>query len=206
MKLVIGDYALSSWSLRPWLALTVGGVPFETEVIRLNQPDTKARILARSPTGKVPALRLDDGTVVWESLAICEVAAEANPSLWPESPVARAVARSVACEMHAGFATLRQEHPMNVTIRTPKAPSPTVVAEVGRIRALWAGVREAYGAGGPFLFGRFSIADAMFAPVVTRLRTYAIPTDPGSEYCAAVWALPAMAEWERRAAAEVAGP
>jgi glutathione S-transferase len=206
MKLVVGDYNLSSWSLRPWLALTHAGLAFEVERIRLDRPETKAAILAASPSGKVPALRLDDGVVVGDSLAICEYAAEHHPASWPADRTARAVARSAACEMHSGFAALRREHPMNLLARTPKPPSDEVRHDVARITELWRALRSRWGAGGPFLFGDWSIADAMFTPVATRFRTYAIETDPVSEaYAAALLAHPAMVEWERRARIEVEG-
>jgi glutathione S-transferase len=213
VKLYVGDYNLSSWSLRPWLALTIAGAPFETVRIRLDRPGTRAELARSSPTGKVPALHVPleggDGIVIWESIAICEYVAERFPAakLWPDDVGARAVARAVAAEMHAGFATLRREHPMNLLAHTPRAPSPEAAADVARIRALWNDVRARYGARGPFLFGRFSIADAMFAPVVSRFRTYAIPTDAACEaYADAIWALPAMVAWRRLAEAELEEP
>lgn len=203
MKLIVGDYNLSSWSLRPWLALTHAGIPFEVERIRLDQPGTKVEIARLSPSGRVPALH-DGDLVIWDSLAICERVAERHPASWPEDPGARAVARSAAAEMHSGFPVLRKEHPMNLMARTPRAPSEEVRREVARITALWGELRARWGASGPFLFGRYSIADAMFTPVATRFRTYAIETDPISEtYAAALLAHPAMVEWERRAREEV---
>lgn len=206
MKLYIGDYNLSSWSLRPWLALTVAGARFDTERIRLDRPNSRASLLAVSPTGKVPALDVGGGVTVWDSLAICELAAERYPDarLWPADPTVRAVARSASAEMHAGFAALRQEHPMNFAARTPRAPSASAAADIARIGALWADLRSRFGASGPFLFGAFSIADAMYAPVVSRIRTYALPVDAaGQAYCAAIWALPAMAAWGALAQAEL---
>lgn len=203
MRLFVGDYNLSSWSLRPWLALTEAGIPFDTERIALNQPGTHAALLRVSPSARVPVLH-HGSVILWESLAICEYVAEQHPGSWPEDPIARAVARAASCEMHAGFASLRREHPMNLLGRTARAPSAEVRAEVARITDLWQGLRRDYGAGGPYLFGRYSIADAMFTPVATRFRTYAIRTDPVSEaYAAALLAHPAMVEWERRAREEV---
>lgn len=203
MKLYIGDYNLSSWSLRPWLALTHAGIPFDTERIWLNRPETRAELLRVSPTGKVPVLH-DGDVVICESLAICELVADRHPASWPEDPLVRAVARAAACEMHAGFAALRREHPMDVLGRTPKAPSAEVRQDVARITQLWQGLRRDHGGNGPFLFGTYSIADAMFTPVATRFRTYGIETDPVSAaYAEALLAHPAMVEWERRARIEV---
>jgi glutathione S-transferase len=204
VKLYVGDFNLSSWSLRPWLALTQAGVPFETVRIRLDRPTSRAALTVSSPSGRVPVLH-HGNLVVWESLAICEYAAELAPDagLWPAEPGARAVARAVSSEMHAGFAALRAEHPMNLLAETARAPSPAAAADVARIRSLWKDCRARFGADGPFLFGRFTIADAMFAPVVSRFRTYAIPTDAVcEEYADVVWELPAMGEWRRRAEAE----
>jgi glutathione S-transferase len=219
VKLYVGDYNLSSWSLRPWLVLTHAQIPFETEVIRLDRPETRAALAEVSPSQKVPVLH-DGPTVIWESLAICEYAAELAASsgsaaggharLWPTDKAVRAVARAVASEMHAGFSSLRSQHPMDfvgarLAERLPKAPTPEVQADLARIKALWKELRERYGAGGPWLFGNFSIADAMFAPVASRFRTYDLPTDEVSrEYIATVFDHPAMREWERRAQEEVA--
>jgi glutathione S-transferase len=210
VKLFIGDYNLSSWSLRPWLVLTHAKLPFDVEVIRLDRPETRAALAEVSPTQKVPVLH--DGTLVlWESLAICEYAAELAASqghpdrLWPTDRQTRALARAVASEMHAGFASLRGQHPMRFAERLPKAPSPEVQADLARIRALWKELRERHGSEGPWLFGTFSIADAMFAPVASRFRTYDLPTDEVSrEYIATIFADPAVREWERHAQEEVA--
>ncbi|WP_299444522.1 glutathione S-transferase family protein [uncultured Rhodospira sp.] len=196
--LVIGNKTYSSWSLRPWLALRVAGIPFREEVIPLDQADTRDRILAHSGAGTVPVLRHGDLTV-WESLAILEYIAERHPDagLWPDSQASRAVARSVAAEMHAGFAALRRAMPMNTRRDRPAMDAaPDVQADIDRIATLWRDCRAHHRAGGPFLFGRFTIADAMFAPVASRFRTYGVPLD---EVCAgyveAVHALPAMIEW-----------
>jgi glutathione S-transferase len=202
LTLFIGDYALSSWSLRPWLALTVGGIPFETVVIRLDRPETPAQLRAASPTRRVPALYVGE-QVVWESLAICEYAAEREPQLWPSDRVERAWARSVATEMHGGFPNLRQQHPMRLLDRTPKAPSPEVAAELARICELVRSCRERHH-DGAFLFGAFSVADAMYAPVATRIRTWDLPVDEVTRaWCETVLSHPAMREWERRARLEV---
>ena len=196
--LVIGSKRYSSWSLRPWLALKHSGIAFDEVVVRLRQPDTRSNILAHSPSGKVPLLRNGD-LRIWDSLAICEYVAElacAVP-LWPENRGARAVARSVSAEMHSGFPALRQHLPMDVaaTIALPEVPA-EAMADIARVKAIWADCRARFGAGGPFLFGRWSNADAMFAPVVTRFRTYGVDLDPVcAAYADAVHALPAMQEW-----------
>ena len=202
LTLVIGTKRFSSWSLRPWLALKVAAIPFREIEIALRQPATKAEILRHSPSGKVPLLD-DDGLAIWDSLAICEYLAERFPAarLWPEDVSARAVARAVAAEMHSGFMPLRRDCPMDVVADTPLTEiSEEVQADVARLEAAWTDCRARFGgrsaAGGPFLFGRFSIADAMMAPVVTRLRTYHLPVGGVARaYCDAVMALPEMGEW-----------
>lgn len=203
--LVIGNKRYSSWSLRPWLALRQAGLDFREVMVTLRQPDTKLRILEHSPSGKVPLLK-HGALIVWESLAILEYAAELAPAagLWPEDPAARAVARSVATEMHSGFVPLRQHMPMDLGRKAPlDSVPPEVAADIKRIQALWNDCRGRFGQGGPFLFGRFSIADAMYAPVVTRLTSYEVAVDPVSRaYVEAIWALPAMREWQRAAEAE----
>jgi glutathione S-transferase len=205
MTLAIGNKAYSSWSLRPWLAMTVAGLDFNEVVIPLYQPTTREEILRFSPSGKVPALRHGD-VVVWESLAIIEYVAELFPqaNLWPQARAARAHARSVASEMHGGFSALRSQLPMNVRVHRPKPSLPADVAEdVARVTALWRDCRSRFGAGGPFLFGAFGAADAMFAPVVTRFETYGVAIDDEARaYCKAVLALPAMRAWYAAAAAE----
>jgi glutathione S-transferase len=205
LTLVIGTRRYSSWSLRPFLALKAAGAAFEVVEIALRQPDTKANILAWSPSGKVPLL-VHGGVKVWDSLAICDYLAELFPAagLWPAGREARALARAVSAEMHSGFPALRSTCAMDLCAGlTPLADiPPEVAAEAGRIRALWADCRGRFGADGPFLFGRFTIADAMWAPVVTRFTTYALPQDAVSgAYCDAVWALPAMQEWRASACA-----
>jgi glutathione S-transferase len=208
-KLAIGNRNTSSWSLRPWLALRHAGIAFEEIGIDLRAPDAKAQILAYSPSGKVPAL-LVGGRAIWDSLAILEFLAEAHPALWPRSAAARAHARSIAAEMHSGFQALREHCPMDFAALRPKARLPAAVAaDVRRIVALWQDCRRRHGAGGPFLAGRFSAADAMYAPVASRFRTYLPDLAPYGDdgtaqaYVEAIFALPAMAEWERGAQAEV---
>lgn len=203
MKLVIANKAYSSWSMRPWLALTHAGLPFEEEVIGLRHEDTARRIQEVSPTGKVPVL-IDGDLVVHESLAILEYLAERAPHLWPAESHARAVARAVSAEMHASFQPLRQRCPMNFN-RQPRAIalSPELEANVTRIVEIWRDCRAAYGQDGPFLFGAFSNADAMFAPVVNRLHVYAIVVpDKARAYMDAMMASPPWRAWERGALAE----
>lgn len=190
MRLVIGNKNYSSWSLRPWIALKHHEIAFDEVRIPLDQPDTKARILAYSPAGKVPCL-IDGAVTVWDSLAILEYLAEREPRLWPADAALRARARAVAAEMHSGFAALRTHMPMNVRHRFPgKGRNAEVDAELARLGEIFGAAR------GPFLFGDFSAADAMFAPVVLRLRSYEPPLAPASRaYLDAMLALPAMREW-----------
>ena len=204
-RLYIGNKAYSSWSLRPWILMTHFGLPFEEVVIPLDQPTTQIDILRHSPTGRVPALATD-GLVIWESLAILEYLADTHPDLpiWPGDLAARSIARSIACEMHAGYGALRTACPMNM--RRPVraiAVSDAVKADVDRIEQLWATTRQAYGQDGPFLCGAFSAADAMFAPVVNRLHVYDLAQSPASrDYMDAVMALPAWTSWVAGAVAE----
>ena len=203
--LVIGNKNYSSWSLRPWIAMRVAGIEFSEEVIVLDQPDTKARILAHGSAARVPILRHGE-IVVWESLAILEYLAEVyrDARLWPAAPAARALARAVSSEMHAGFQALRKHCPMNM--RRAKAAldlPPEVQADVRRIEDLWRTCRDGHGSDGPFLFGRFTNADAMFAPVVNRFEIYAVPVSPATrDYMEAVMALPAWAVWKQAAVEE----
>lgn len=205
MTLVIGTKRYSSWSLRPWLAAKMAGVEFDEVLVTLRQADTKAEILKHSPSGKVPCL-IHGGVTVWDSLAICEYLAELHPTLWPEGREARAVARAVSAEMHSGFPHLRTVCSMDMCAHTPLAEvPPEVEAEVARIVALWGDCRDRFGGkdGGPFLFGRFSVADAMFAPVVSRFTTFALPMPAAAQaYCDAVWSLAPMQEWKQAACAE----
>jgi len=204
LTLVVGNQNYSSWSLRPYLALKHAGAAFELLVVPLDRPDTKEKIALYSETGKVPVL-LDDGLVVSDSLAIVEYVAELFPAakLWPEDRAARARARSVSAEMHAGFAALRRELPMDLRARVQKTWSEEVAADIKRILASWRACREANAENGPFLFGAFSIADCMYAPVVGRFFTYGVPVDPiARAYMDAVWALPSMQSWLEAAARE----
>jgi len=191
----------SSWSLRGWLALKQTGEPFDEIVVPMKRPDTRETMLRYSPTGLMPALKHGD-ILVWESLAICEYLAETFPAagLWPADRAARAHARSVAAEMHAGFRALRQELPMNVRGASAKRDlAPEVRDNINRITAIWRDCIDEYG--GPCLFGGVTAADAMFAPVVSRFTTYKVEIDETSEsYRKHIWDLPAMKEW--RAAAK----
>jgi glutathione S-transferase len=203
LTLVIGNKNYSSWSFRPWIAMKAAGVAFDEQVISLNDPAFKATLLKLSPAGKVPVL-CDGATCVWESLAIMEYLAETNPGLWPADTAARAHARALAAEMHAGFPALRGHCPMNFwrPVRRRDLPD-AVAADVRRIDAMWAECRARFGTGGPFLFGRFSAADAMYAPVVSRFHTYGIEVGATArDYMAAVMALPAWAEWKAAALEE----
>ena len=205
LKLVIGNKNYSSWSFRPWIAMKVAGIAFEEEVISLDAADFKPRVTTISGTGKVPALA-DGGVHVWESLAILEYLDEKYPhaQLWPADPVARAHARVIAAEMHAGFVPLRRHLPMNMwrpVIRRELPPE--VQSNVRRIEAMWTDCRARYGTGGAFLFGAFGAADAMYAPVVSRFHTYAVEVGPVARgYMDAVMALPAWHEWRAAAVAE----
>jgi glutathione S-transferase len=209
--LVIGDKNYSSWSLRPWLALKQCGIPFAEERIRLRQPDSKAEILRNSPSGKVPVLKTKVG-LVWDSLAILEYLAETHPGcgLWPESQETRAAARSISAEMHSGFVALRNDMPMDLLSSLPAPPmTEALAADIERVVAIWMEARHRSADKGPFLFGAFTCADAMFAPVATRFRTYGVDParfgDDGSAfaYGAAILDLPAMAEWASGAEAEM---
>ena len=209
MLLVIANKLYSSWSLRPWILMRALGIPFDEEVIAMYRPDTKARMLARGPTGKCPVL-IDGDVTVWESLAIIEYLAERFPDrgVWPPDPKARAHARAASNEMHAGFQPLRQKCPMNLRARFAfKDRGPEVAEAQARVEALWREARGRFGtgAGGPFLYGAFSAADAMFAPVVTRLDTYQLPVAADTRrYMDAVLAHPAFVAWRTEALAEPA--
>jgi len=207
--LYIGNKTYSSWSMRPWLTLKWGAIAFEERQIPLGgQGYGRSKIpdiLAVSPSGRVPVLHVDD-MIIWDSLAICEWAAEQNPTLWPQDPAARAVARSAAAEMHAGFAALRGHYSMNLRRKAEPAKQPAgenVLADIARIDALWSELRGRFGGAGACLFGQRSIADAMFAPVATRLRTYKVSAPEHVQaYCAAIFADAAFQEWERAAESE----
>jgi glutathione S-transferase len=203
--LVIGNRNYSSWSLRAWLAMRVAGLAFDEIVIALDQPNTASRISEYSPAGRVPILRHGDHTI-WDSLAICEYVAELAPEarLWPEDRTTRAMARAVSAEMHSGFAALRGALPMNMRADRPgPAIAEDVQVDIDRVCRIWRDCRLAFGAGGDFLFGDFSIADAMFAPVASRFRSYRIAVDElAQDYIEAIHTLPAMQEQSAAAAAE----
>src|SRR5215472_1242133 len=194
----IGNKNYSSWSLRGWLMLKHTGAALDEVVIPLSEPSTRATILRHSPSGKVPALQHGDH-LVWDSLAIGEYLAELHPParLWPEEMKARSVARAVSAEMHAGFAPLRMHLPMNMRSSFPdRGVTPESQADINRITALWRECRSRFGAGGDFLFGHFTNADAMYAPVVSRFRTYKIALEEEAQrYADAIWALAAVQEW-----------
>lgn len=205
LKLIVANKAYSSWSQRAWILLAHFKIPFEETVIPLDLPETHTQILKHSPTGKVPAL-IDGPIAVWESLSIIEYVAETHPekAIWPRGKAARAQARSLAAEMHAGFQALRQACPANYRRPARKiALNEAAAADVARIEAAWAQARKTFGKAGPFLFGRFSAADAMFAPVVNRLHTYDVPVSRQTrDYMSAVMALPAWKAWIADAEAE----
>jgi glutathione S-transferase len=199
LTLVIGNKKYSSWSLRPWIAMRNAGIAFEEMIFELYTDQFRKGVGQYSPAGKVPVL-LDGDAVIWESIAILEHLAEKFPKagLWPADPVARAHARSIATEMHGGFVALRNHCPMNLT-RPVKKRTMTVEVEanVKRIDEMWSGARARFGKDGPFLFGAFGNADAMYAPVVARVHHYDLAVSPASRaYVDAVRALPAYREWE----------
>jgi glutathione S-transferase len=206
LKLVIGNKNYSSWSMRPWVAMRASHIPFEEVFIPLytGQAD-KDRILSFTRSGKVPAL-IDGDLTVWDSLAIIEYLAERFPdaNLWPQDRAARAHARSISAEMHSGFMPLRNECGMNLHRPIGAiALSADAQANIARIEEIWSACRERYGKLGPYLFGAFSGADAMYAPVVHRFRTYAIKVGPQvAAYMETMLALPAFAEWTRAGLAE----
>ncbi|HLK23923.1 MAG TPA: glutathione S-transferase family protein [Caulobacteraceae bacterium] len=210
MEILIGDKLWSTWSMRAWLALKRSGEPFTETQIRLRRPQTQAEaVAAGSPTGHVPVLK-DGDVTVWDSIAICEYLADRFPDrrLWPADLVARAVARSAAAEMHSGFPSLRGECPMDLSLSTKADLSEMTQIELRRIAALWNDLRTRFGAGGPFLFGAWSIADAFFTPVATRLRSYGIHLsdygDPGAggAYAETLLETPEFREWEAAALAD----
>jgi glutathione S-transferase len=205
LTLIIGNKNYSSWSLRPWLLLKQAGIPFREQYLPLRSEAWQTQIRDLSPSGKVPALIHGD-IRVWDSLAICEYLAERFPdkNLWPAAFAARAEARSVSAEMHSGFQALRQNMFMNIRRRMPtRGRTPESLADIERIVAIWNGCRARYASGGPFLFGAFSIADAMYAPIALRFETYAVKTEGAAgDYARSLLALPAMQEWVTAARAE----
>ena len=212
LKLTIGNKNYSSWSMRPWVLLTQAGIPFEEVMVRFDSFDAgsafKQAVGAQNPVGKVPVL-LDDGFAVWDTLAIAETLAEQFPDkqLWPAHPQARARARSVCAEMHSGFGALRSACPMNIEASLPDIGAialrdqPAVRADLARLMAMWSELLAQHG--GPMLFGGFTIADAFFAPVVMRIRTYALPVPaPVAAYMERVCDLPGVKAWIEGALAE----
>lgn len=204
LKLVIGNQNYSSWSLRAWLLLKQSGIEFEEIKLMLHQNDNSL-LDQYSPSGKVPVL-MDGDTKIWESLAIGEYLAERYPEkqLWPKDTLARALARSISSEMHAGFMNLRKNMPMNCKAKLPgKGMGPGVQEDINRIQSIWSECRNVYGAAGKFLFGRFMVPDAMFAPVVVRFSVYDVKLDSAArEYRDTILSLPAMQEWIGEARAE----
>ena len=210
LQLVIGNKNYSSWSMRPWVLARQAGIAFEEVQLRFDESGGGLRVAGvekYSPTRKVPVLMVD-GEPVWDTLAICETLAEMYPEkrLWPEAPPARRVARSACAEMHSGFQALRGKMPMNIRASHPgKGLTPESQKDIERVVALWSGCRERFGGAGSLLFGQFSIADAFYAPVVMRFRTYGVGLPRAAqEYCAAVEALSAVREWIEAARRETA--
>jgi glutathione S-transferase len=202
--LYIGNKNYSTWSLRAWVLMRALGIPFAEQPIALYLPQTPAQIRRVSPSGRVPCLH-DGATVVWDSLAITEYLAERHAGVWPTDAPARAWARCAAAEMHAGFARLRAELSMDVSLRRPHAPSADAAAEIARIVALWREGRARFGHGGDFLCGAFSAVDAFWCPVAFRFQTYGVALDGvAGAYGRALLALPAMQEWAAAAARETA--
>ena len=211
--LVIGSKNYSSWSLRPWLAMKMAKLPFDEITIPLYQPETKERISIHSPAGKVPILKIEENGktyAVWDSLAICDTLAErhAQTHLWPQDPNARAEARSVVAEMHAGFPDLRKTLSMDLANRYPTPElDETLQTQISRIVSLWESALKRFGRDGGFLFGAFSIADCFYAPVVTRFETYAIHLTPVAQaYSQRILALQPMQEWSAAARLEPRKP
>lgn len=203
--LVIGNKNYSSWSLRPWLILRQANIPFTEIRIPLDTPQTHDQIRQYSPSGKVPVL-LTAETTIWDSLAIAEYLAEQYPDahLWPELSSVRAIARSVSAEMHSSFAALRQNLSMDIRAHyQPRVFSPPVQADIDRITQIWQACREHYGAGGPFLFGTWTIADAMYVPVALRFVTYGVVLDTICQaYLEALLTVPALQDWIKAAEQE----
>jgi glutathione S-transferase len=205
LRLIIGNKNYSSWSFRPWLAMKVAGIAFEETLISLEASDFKARVKASSPAGRVPVL-IDGDVVIWESLAILEYLAEKFPDadLWPKDAAARAQARAVSSEMHAGFQGVRRHLPMNMwRPARQRLLDDAAKTDAVRIEAIWNECRGKFGAGGPFLFGAFGAADAMYAPVVSRFHTYAVEVGTvASAYMQAMMTLPAFIAWREAARRE----
>jgi glutathione S-transferase len=205
LRLLIGNRNYSSWSMRPWVALREIGAEFEEQRLSFVDPEWRTRVAELSPSARVPVLWIDDDPV-WESLAILESLAELFPaaSLWPSDPSARRHARAIASEMHAGFDDMRTHMPFNIGGRYPgKGMTDGVRRDIDRIVAIWTDARARFGSGGDLLFGRFGIADAMYAPVALRFVTYGVELPPvAAAYAAAVRALPSVRAWTEQALAE----
>ena len=203
--LVIGDKTYSSWSLRPWLMLRQAGVDFEEKLLWLHRPEFRAEVARYSPSGRVPALHHGE-LVIWESLAILEYISETwmDGRGWPQDPAARAHARSIASEMHGGFAALRRDLSLNLRrAGAPLVPGHDAAQDIGRVLAIWQEARDRFGHGGPFLYGAFTCADAMYAPVALRFEVYGIRLPaPARAYVDAILALPAIGDWRRAAELE----
>jgi glutathione S-transferase len=207
MRIIVGDKNLSSWSLRPWLVLKRSGAPFEETVIRLDRPETKQTILKVNAAGQVPALQTDEGETIWDSLAISEYLAERLPEakLWPADPTARALARAAAAEMHSGFASLRGECPMNLKKRTKVDVTPLTGTNLRRLAELFGALRTRFSGRGPYLVGDWSIADAFYTPVATRIRSYGLKlsdygdTGEAGRYVETLLEQPEFLEWEQAA-------
>jgi len=205
LTLVIANKAYSSWSQRPWILMRHFGIAFQEIVIPMGRPETRADMLEHAPTGKCPSLK-DGELSIWDSLAIIEYLAERFPdhAIWPRDRAARALARSMAAEMHSGFQNLRMQFPTQYR-RAPRRIEPNMetAADIARIEAAWAEARRRFWQGGPFLFGAFSAADAMYAPVVNRLHVYDAPVAADTRaYMDAMRATPAWKDWEAGAVAE----
>ena len=201
--LFIGNKNHSSWSLRSWLVLRQGGIPFAEEMVSLQDDPGKAARFGRLPAGRVPVLA-DGEVLVWDSLAIAEYLAERHPGLWPADPVARAWARCISAEMHSGFTALRSQMSMDVRARRPqRRRSAELLLDIARVERIWTDTRSRFGAMGDLLFGTFTIADAFYAPVAFRFQTYGVtPGGAAGEYLRALLALPGMRKWEADGASE----
>ena len=210
MELVIGDYRKSTWSMRPWLVLRHAGAEFTERMVRLDVPGSAEELAEVSPTRQVPVLNVE-GETVWDSMAICVWAAENYPEtrMWPAAAHARWLARSAACEMHSGFGSLRKQCPMDLHLTTTLEPSPETAADLRRLVSMWRDLKSRFGQDGPYLFGAWSVPDAFFSPVATRIRSYGLDLSAHGDddgvaqaYVDALLAHPDFLEWERRAMAE----
>jgi glutathione S-transferase len=197
--LYIGSKQFSSWSMRPWLCLKHAQIDFDEIIIPLRQDNTKSQINSISPSGKVPCLNYN-GLIIWDSLAIAEFINELNPAaeLLPKHQEKRAIARAITSEMHSGFLDLRKEMPMDVNLRTTHQPSPEAQSNINRILEIWQQTQKKYGDDGEFLMGKFSIADAFFAPVVSRFISYGVNAGEMQKYVETISNLPIYQEWQKK--------